>query len=334
MSTHGLLKMRRLGFVALASIPFLTFATPASAICSGASATADLGSVSSLDAATASQGVVTATGFSCAHNGGLALVTTNTVTVTIESATNNLFAQPRLYDPLTNDFIPYSICETSTCANVYGIGFSKSWSSTTLLGILGLFSGPGGTFPLYIKANAGAQVAAGTYKSTINLLWSWSICITGILGCIDRNTGTANSSINVTMNVTKDCAIAAPFLNFGSAPLVARFDAANQSILIRCSKGAAYTVGIDNGLYPLDNVRRLKSGNEYLSYDIFYPAGSNNRWGKSAPQRRSSAQATNNAGAHTGNTDQIYTYSAVISPSQSTPNPGTYTDSLIVDVQF
>lgn len=325
---------QRLMFGVLACIPLLAFASPAWASCTASSANANLGPVSSLAVATTSQGVTTSTGFACTSNGTLTLLATNTVRATVQSASNSNGTQPRLHDPATGDYIPYTICKDASCNQPYAINTQIVWQSTTLLGLLNLFTGPGGTLPIYIRTAPGTQVAAGTYRSTITLVWNWEICTLGLLGVCLYDRGTLTRTVGVTMVVSRDCAITAPPVNFGSAALVASFDRVTQSILIRCSKGAAYSVGINNGLHASNGVRRLSDGRGFIGYDIFYPAGSTTRWGNAAPERRSSMQATTNPGAHTGSTSQAYTYTAAVNPSQPTPAGGTYTDTLIVDVQF
>jgi spore coat protein U-like protein len=311
------------------------FASPARADCTVSSAAADLGSASSFAIAASPQGVTTATGFTCSGSGVLTLLATNTVTATVQSATNNAGAQPRLHDPTTGDHIPYTICRDASCNQSYAIGSQITWSSTTLLGLLNLFTGPGGTLPLYIRTSPGTQVAAGTYQSTIALSWNWNICSVGALGlCLVRDTGVASGTIQVSLVVSRDCAITAPSVNFGSAALVASFDPVTQSINIRCSKDAAYTIGINDGLHPSNGVRRLSNGANFIEYDIFYPASSNERWGRVAAERRSSSEATTNAGAYTGTTGQVYTYRAEVDSSQPTPPGGVYTDTLTIDVQF
>lgn len=323
-------------FAALTAVLALfVFATPARAVCTAAPATVNLGTASSFAVAASPQQVVSATGFSCSGSGVLTLITTNTVTATIQSATNSSGTQPRLRSAVTGDHIPYVLCRDASCNQTYAVGTQITWSSTTLLGLLNLFTGPGGTLPLYIRTLPGTQVAAGTYQSTVTLSWSWNICSIGALNlCLARDTGTASSTIQISLIVTRDCAITAPSVNFGSAALVASFDAVTQSLSIRCSKGAAYTVGIDNGIHASNGVRRLSNGTNFIAYDVFYPATSNNRWGRTVPERRSSSEATVNPGSYTGTTAQGYAYRAEVNPNQPTPPGGTYTDTLTIDVQF
>src|SRR5690606_27223094 len=122
-------------------------------------------------------------------------------------------------------------------------------------------------------------------------------------------------------------------LDFGSAAFAGSFDAVTRTITIRCSKGATYSVGINNGANYL-GARRLARGSAYLGYDLYFPENSTARWGPEGAERRSSAVATGNAGLYTGLTGQTYVYRAQILPGQPTPAAGLYTDTLIVDVRF
>lgn len=309
-------------------------ANPAQAACSAVAGAVNLGSVTSFAVASTAQGASGSTGFSCTGSGVLTLITTNMVTATISSASNSLGTQPRLHDATTGDYIPYVICKDSACGTTYAVGSQINWSATTLLGLLGLFNSTGGTLPIYIRTAPGTQVAAGTYTSMIGVAWAWSICDLGAVNlCLFRSTGNTTSTITVTMIVTRDCAITAPPLDFGSAAFVGSFDPVTQSITIRCSKGAAYTVGIDNGQHFSTN-RRMINGANAIAYEIYYPSSSLTRWGNGAGQRVSSSAATTNGGTYTGTTDQTYQYKAQILSGQSTPPAGTYLDTLIVDIQF
>jgi len=323
------------GCALLLLLASLMMSNPARADCTATSSSTDLGTVSSFAVASTPQSTTAATGFTCDNNGALTLITPNTVSVTIQSATGSNGTQPRLHSATTGDYIPYIICKDPGCTQPYAIGSQITWTSTTLLGLLGLFTGPGGTLPLYISTIPGTQVAAGTYGSTITLYWQWDVCMLGALGlCVAYDSGTMTTTLDVTMIVSKDCAITAPSVDFGSAAFLASFDPVTQSISITCSKDASYSVGIDNGQQASGGVRRLSNGSNFIAYDIYYPASSGTRWGNAAGERRDSSEATSNAGLYTGTSAQGFTYRAEILSGQTTPPAGTYTDTLMIDVQF
>jgi spore coat protein U-like protein len=310
----------------------IALSSPAQASCSTSSGSVDLGTVSSFAVAATTQNASGATGFTCTGS-LLALASTNTITATISSATNSLGNQPRLFSAATGDYVPYSICKDAGCGTTYAVGSQIAWSSTTFAGILGLFNASGGSLPIYIRTTPGTQVTAGTYTSTINLGWNWHLCALGAFGICAYDNGTASSTVVVTMIVSKDCVINAPSLDFGSAAFVGSFDPVGRTIAIRCSKGTTYTVGIDNGVNYLGS-RRLAQSGAYIGYEIYFPATSALRWGADGSERRGSADATGSAGLYTGTTDQTYSYKAQILLGQPTPPAGTYTDTLLVDVQF
>jgi spore coat protein U-like protein len=308
--------------------------TTAKADCMASSASASLGNPSSFAVASTAQGVSTSSGFTCAGSGVVTLITTNTVTATA-LATHSDGTLARLHDAATGDYIPFVICRDSSCAETYPLGSQITWSSTTLLGLLNLFSGPGGTLPIYIRTVPGSHVAAGTYTGTVTLSWNWNICTIGALFlCLTRDTGTATSTIAVSLVVERDCAVSAPAVNFGSAALIESFDPVTRTLTVRCSKGTSYTVGISDGLHGLNGIRRLAGGGNFMAYDLFFPASSGARWGSVGAERRGSGQATANPGTLDGVTNQTYTYRAEIIAGQATPPPGTYTDTLTVDIQF
>jgi spore coat protein U-like protein len=329
--THMVARFRGLPASAVLVLLMLALPGPARAACTGPPGAVSLGSVTSFVAASTSQNATGPTGFSCTGS-VLALFGTNTITATIASATNSSGTQPRLGDPATGDFIPFVVCKDAGCSPTYGIGGQITWSSTTFGGLLGFFNATG-TLPISIRTLPGAQMAAGTYKSTITVNWTWRLCTAGLGPVCIYDQGSLTSTIDVTMIVSRDCAISAPPLDFGKAAFASSFDPVTQSISIRCSKGATYTVGMDDGTHFSSN-RRLANGANSIGYEIYYPATSAIRWGKAGAERVGSSQATANAGLYTGSTNQLYTYKAQILSGQPTPPPGVYTDTLTVDVQF
>lgn len=332
MILKAILPGLRLRAVLGALVGLFLLSSPAQAACTTSAGTVNLGTVSSFAVAATAQNASGSTGFACTGS-LLSLVSTNTITATVSSVTNSQGNQPRLYSAATGEYIPYMICKDSGCGATYPVGSQINWSSTTFVGILGLFNASDGTLPVYVRTTPGAQVAAGTYTGTINLAWNWRLCALGAFGLCLYDEGTAVSTVTVTMIVTNDCLIDAPTLDFGSAAFAGSFDAVTRTIAIRCSKGAAYSVGISNGMHYLGN-RRLALGSAFLDYELYFPENSTARWGPAGAERRSSAVATGNAGLYNGLAGQTYTYRAQILPGQPTPAPGTYTDTLIVDVQF
>ncbi|MEN5059774.1 spore coat U domain-containing protein [Luteimonas sp. TWI1416] len=308
--------------------------------CAVANAHADLGTTGTLALADGPRQAAGSGGLTCS---ALALISTSYIKVRLETSTFQL-----VHDGGGRP-VPFTVLAQSTGPQL-GQGQEFDFSA---LNLLNLFSGPGGSLPLYIRTTPTAGLRAGTYTGVVNLRWFFSICTLGIgplcaysqspgfqrpglLTPLAWGTG-ISTSVNVVLRLENDCAIAAPPLDFGSAPLAGAFGPVVQHITVRCSAGAAYTVGIDDGQHFSAGWRRMRDDlapTQFLRYALYKGAASGERWGSVGAERRSSAGAELNPGVHTGATAQGFTYRALIDPTQATPPPGVYRDTLRVDIGF
>lgn len=309
--------------------------------CTVSAGSANLGQVSSYTVGTTSQQGSGSAGLQCDIT--LALLATHYLGLRIENTTLLLTGPGGLT-------IPYIPSATQNGAAL-PLNTFQNVSSTPLLS---LFSGAGGTVPIYIRTTATTALRAGDYTGSFDLRWYYSICTVGVALCLaydnspglqrplagaPTNWGTGVvSRITVTLTVQNDCIINAPAAGFGSAPLVGSFNPITRTIQIRCSAGTSYTVGLDDGANPSGSVRRMRftSGttSNYLNYEIYKTTSSTERWGSVGAARRASGTAETNPGIYDSVTTQSYTYRAAILPGQVTPPGGTYTDTVRLDVAF
>ena len=270
-------------------------------------------------------------------NGGLqcngtvlsVLSTTDSFKLTVLPATGGLKGP-------TGDVIPYTLYADATTNFPITRNVAFEFGRTGILDLLGLLGGTPKAVPLYIRTQVGSNVAAGLYQETLSLSWAWNYCEGIAIGglCIGRDNASGSQTLTVSLTVTNDCQITTPNISFGSAPVVAGFATVSQSLSVSCTKGSNYTVGLDDGLNVASGRRRMKStANNYLAYDIFKSAGSV-RWGASGAARRASTDADVNPGAGTGTGSQVFNYNAKVYTDQATPPAASYTDSVILDVQF
>ncbi|EOL9069961.1 spore coat U domain-containing protein [Cronobacter turicensis] len=230
----------------------------------------------------------------------------------------------------TTDRIPLQVCAQSGCpsGSELAINGNYRWTGQSLLNLL---TSKRYTFPIYLRTLQGQNVAAGAYQVTLNFSVNYSICALGAAVCLTPQNGTTTFTSLVTLTVTNDCStITAPNLNFASAPLVKDFAPVSQTIAITCTKGSAYTVGINNGNNAVGSVRNMANGANRLSYEI-YKGNTTNRWGVSGTERWASASASQ---VSTDGLLKSYQYTARILATQNTPPAGSYTDTLVVDVAF
>lgn len=306
--------------------------------CTVSTGSVALGSHSSLALASEGREASGSGGLACS---ALALLSTSYIKVRVESSTFVLTGGP------ASQTIPFLVSATEGGPAI-AAGAEFDFTGFQLLN---LFAGPGGSLPLHVRTSPQPALRAGTYTGTINLRWYFSICTLGVGVCIysqspgfvrpflltPLNWGTGvPTSLNVTMTVENDCAISAPDLDFGAAPLAGVFDEATRTISIRCSAGAAYTVGLSDGAHPDGGWRRMRRGAtaDYLRYQIYQTPSSMDRWGSAPAERRGSASAETNPGVYDGTVQQGFTYRARIDQGQATPSAGLYVDSVVVDVAF
>ncbi|GLO41807.1 hypothetical protein PPUN15366_34530 [Pseudomonas putida] len=257
------------------------------------------------------------------------LSSTDSFKIKITSTTSGLVGP-------TGDVIPYTLYADATTTYPITRGTAFEFRTTGILDLLGLLNGTPKNVPIYMRTQVGSNVSAGLYQETLTVEWTWDYCDgIGVGGlCIGRDQGTGTKTLLVSMTVTNDCQITTPSINFASAPVVAGFGTVSQSLSVSCTKGSNYTVGLDDGQNVANGRRRMKSAaNNYLAYDIFKGAGAV-RWGSVGAARRASTDADVNPGTGTGTGSQVFNYNAKVYTDQATPPAGSYTDSVLLDVQF
>ncbi|MFJ5428206.1 spore coat U domain-containing protein [Pectobacterium actinidiae] len=267
--------------------------------------------------------VSSGSGFRCTGS-ILSLISTNTITATIQNDSNPSGTTMRMRRGTSSDYVPYNLCMDSGCATLYGIGSTYTWSRTTLLDLFGLFNSPDGTMPLFIRTSIGNNVAAGSYTDTVTIKWDYSICVVGVLGLCSYDRGTLISTLHLSMNITNDCQItSAPNISFGTAAFPADFAALNNSLGVRCTLLGAYTVKLVS-THPDDaNWRRMTAtvgGTPYYLQYQLYRTG-NIAW----------TETNDYSGTGTGITQSI-PYTARINASQASKPEGAYKDTVTINV--
>ena len=229
-----------------------------------------------------------------------------------------------------SDSIPYTL--TNGTGQPYTVG--QTVISVSGASVLALFTSSGSRVPVNIVTGTSANVPAGLYQDTVTVRWTYlNICEGGLAAIGGLCLATLSSQSNITrtltlsLNVTNDCAITAPPVQFGGAPLPAMFPAVSQNIGLICTRGLVYTVGISPGNHALPGGRRqMASGLSRLQYDIFKPG--NTVWGATGADRLTGPAAAD------GLTSQLLPYTARIYADQPAPAAGVYEDSLTVDIGF
>lgn len=304
------------------------------ALCSVVSTTAaGFGSQSSIAVRTTAQTSSTPNaGLSCTGS-LLSLLTNNDHFYATVTSTQSGLLGP------TGDVIGYTLYADNSTSYPINRAVAFDFARNGIIDALGLLGSViPKTVPVYLRTTIGSNVAAGVYSETLSIFWNWNYCAGVGAGsiCLGRDIGSGTATLTVNMTVANDCTITAPNISFGSAPVVSAFTAVTgQTINLACTKGSAYTVGLDDGQHAagIGGRRQMISGTHYLAYDIFKSAGTT-RWGNVGSARRASADAEVNPGNGLGTGSQVFNYNAKIYTDQTTPPAGTYLDNVILDVGF
>lgn len=147
--------------------------------------------------------------------------------------------------------------------------------------------------------------------AVVNRAGTSNIFMSTVISANCKFTG-GNTSMNFGSYDPTDANISSP-LNSASA------------FTLRCSQGSTATISLNDGLYPLGNFRRLRSGvNDYLNYNLFKDAGRNSIWNTS----NTVDYVANN------NNPQTFTVYGQIPAGQTNVGVGSYSDTVTISVTF
>lgn len=194
------------------------------------------------------------------------------------------------------------------------------------LGALGTGSG---TATIYGTVMGGQSTAApGSYLSTfsaadveIRYRYTTTSSCTTAVGSIAR------PSLNVTASVAANCMVATQNVDFGTTGVLSsNIDATGQAT-VTCTPATAYTVSLSNGMSGTSPTnRRMTLGSAAVVYGLYKDAGRSQPWGDAA------TAGSTVAGTGTGAAQGYTVYGRV--PPQTTPTPGTYSDTVVVTVTY
>jgi spore coat protein U-like protein len=140
---------------------------------------------------------------------------------------------------------------------------------------------------------------------------------------------TTTANFQVRLSITAQCLAASTTdLDFGTSGFLLTSVDAQSTIQVQCTNTTPYNVGFDKGVNGSSvTARQLKGGpsNETISYAIYTNAGRTTNWGNTVG-------TDTVTGTGNGTPQTIQVYGRV--PAQTTPTPGTYTDTITVTVTY
>jgi spore coat protein U domain-containing protein, fimbrial subunit CupE1/2/3/6 len=111
--------------------------------------------------------------------------------------------------------------------------------------------------------------------------------VAGLVGATQPavNAAAANSNFTVSASVAANCSISAGALAFGAYdPVTANASTdldQTSTITVACTKGSTGVVSLNNGSNASGSTRRMKSGTDFLSYEMYSDSGRSTVWNAS-----------------------------------------------------
>ena len=190
--------------------------------------------------------------------------------------------------------------------------------------------GPGtANRPIYGRILSGqASKLAGTYLSTFAGGQARVNYVRYLLVPPDCSTVVDNPiqpSFNVQAIVNRSCTVSASPINFGTYSAMTSNIDANGALTINCTLGLPYSISLNGGLSNAQPTqRRMTLGSAAIIYGLYSNSTRTVPWGNTA------GQIVSRTG--TGATESVPVYGRVA--PQSTPSSGTYTDTVVVTINY
>lgn len=186
------------------------------------------------------------------------------------------------------------------------------------------------TATIYGRISAGQQVLLpGSYSSSFsgsNTQIAYAAATSGTCAAIG-NTNATSASFTAGAGYSATCSVSAATLSFGSTGVLSAILDGTTSLTTTCSATTPYTIGLDGGNAGASDPaqRKMSNGGAQITYGLYQNAPRSQPWGNNT--------GTNTvAGTGTGSGQALTVYGRV--PAQTTPAPGTYSDSIIATLTY
>jgi spore coat protein U-like protein len=177
------------------------------------------------------------------------------------------------------------------------------------------------TVPAALLANQQTALP-GSYIQTITatVKYSTQSCTSGV------QNGQSTGTFTVMATVVNSCNVSANNLDFGTFGDLNTAISQQTSLSVQCSNGVPYTIALNGGLSNVTNPaqRKMTLGANAILYGLYRDSAHADPWGAAAGTM---ASGTGTAGAQS-----VPIYGLV--PAQTTPPIGTYSDTIVVSVQY
>ena len=170
----------------------------------------------------------------------------------------------------------------------------------------------------------------GTYLSSFAGADTWiayGYSTAGTCPAISAGGAGSSSPFNVTATNAGACSVSATALDFGTVGVLQGATDGASTLAVTCALSTPYTIGLNGGnaLASDPTQRKMANGAEQVVYGLYRDTARAQPWGNTAGVNTA-------AGSGSGTAQTFSVYGRM--PAQSTPSPGTYTDTIVVTVTY
>jgi spore coat protein U-like protein len=147
-------------------------------------------------------------------------------------------------------------------------------------------------------------------------------------GCAALTTSGGSFAFTASANVVNNCLISATNVAFTSTGVLSSALNATGTVTARCTNGDAFRIALNGGSSGNVAARQMQrsGGGGAVNYQLYTDSGHTAAWGDGT------AGTSMPTGVGSGNAVAITVYGRV--PAQSTPMPGSYSDTITATISF
>jgi spore coat protein U-like protein len=180
---------------------------------------------------------------------------------------------------------------------------------------------------IYARVLAGqTATASGAYSSNFGGHTLINYDYNFLTPCSTLPTPSTTTSFTVSASVGTNCQVSATDMNFGSVGLLTTNADSTSTISALCTPGVPYTIALSNGVTGLAPLaRKMTQGVNAVTYGLYRDAARSQAWGQTTG-------IDTLAGSGSGALQNITVYGRI--PTQTTPPPGSYSDTINVTLTY
>lgn len=145
--------------------------------------------------------------------------------------------------------------------------------------------------------------------------------------CTTMTGGSNQFPFTVSAVVPAKCTVSNATLDFGARPVLSTNVDASTNLSVSCSRNLPYSVALDGGLTGATDPtqRAMSKASERVYYGLYRDSTRTQAWG-------ATTNVNTLSGTGSGLAQSVPVYGRV--PAQTTPSPGTYTDTVVVTLTY